>query len=400
MVADVTIETTSVAEEKELLKIGVIGMGNCGGQMVDLASENGFDAVAINASEKDLRLLKSDNVIEIPVGDGRGTGKNRDEAADFFLNRINMVQDPVFVGFVDSHDVIVIASSIGGGFGCGSSLILTDVLMKMTGGNKVIIPAGVFPFEDESYTAQNHAIEWLKELSKLEVSYILYDNAIFQDKPKQEACNLINKQFVHDLQVLRGDMLHETRTGGIDNRDMLTAIGVPGRLVIDTIPLLEAADVVDGSIIATLVKHIKDTSAHAEMADDKIIKASALMYALRDEFSTAKPGLKSELQETFGSHINDYDNFTDLEDESDVPDTVSLILAGLSEPNLRINRLVSRRDKLEQELLNKKQVTSKLSGASDGNEKLRIKAKSFASTEAPVKSTADFLSDYVASRKK
>ena len=44
---------------EELLKIGVIGMGNCGGQMANLASEYGFAAIAINASEKGLNLLTS-----------------------------------------------------------------------------------------------------------------------------------------------------------------------------------------------------------------------------------------------------------------------------------------------------------------------------------------------------
>ena len=281
------VEKATVRTE-ELLKIGVVGMGNCGGQMANLASKNGFAAVAINASEKDLRLLDSETLVTIPVGDGKGTGKNRDEAAEFFLNRINMVQDPVFFKFIEENDVIVVASSIGGGFGSGSSLILVDVLNKLTNGTKVIIPVGVIPFEDESYTAQNHAIAWLKDLSTdgKELSYMLYDNNRFKSSPKVVAHEMVNKQFISDIRVIRGDMIHETTSGGIDNRDMLTAISIPGRIVVDAIELLEAADGEDGSIVSTVKKHIKDKSAHAEIADDKVIKASAFIYALRDEFSS------------------------------------------------------------------------------------------------------------------
>ena len=69
--------------KENLLNIGVIGMGNAGGMMANLASKHGFDAMAINASEKDLTLLDGD-ITKIPVGDGRGTGKSRDEAKEFF----------------------------------------------------------------------------------------------------------------------------------------------------------------------------------------------------------------------------------------------------------------------------------------------------------------------------
>lgn len=387
-----------MSEKREvLLNIGVIGMGNAGGMMANLASKHGFDAIAINASEKDLNLLDGE-VVKIPVGDGRGTGKSRDEAKEFFFNRINLVQDPTVVEFVENHDVIVVASSIGGGFGSGSSLILTDVLTKMTNGEKLVIPAGVIPFDDEGYTAQNHAIEWLKELDDMDASYLLYDNNIFDNIPKQKAHERVNEQFVYDIMVLRGDTLYDTVSGGIDNRDMLTAISIPGRIVTDWIPEIEQADVIDGSLITTIVKHLKEKSAHAELADDKVIKASALIYSLSEDFDNYKSSLKKDMQETFGAHLNDYDNFADTEDDDTVTNSISIILTGLSAPNLRINRLVSRRDKLEAEILGTKKSTNKLSTAKNGNAALQLKSKSFAGSGSKSLSTADFLKGYIAAK--
>lgn len=100
---EVNVTTPREEETSEkLLKLGVIGMGNCGGQMADLVSANlDLDAIAINASEKDINMLRAENIAAIVVGDGKGTGKNREEAAEFLLGKINMVQDDSFREFID-----------------------------------------------------------------------------------------------------------------------------------------------------------------------------------------------------------------------------------------------------------------------------------------------------------
>jgi len=385
--------------KENLLSIGVIGMGNAGGMMANLASKHGFDAIAINASEKDLDMLDGD-IIKIPVGDGNGTGKDVDEAENFFINRINLVQDPTVVEFVSKHDVIVVPTSIGGGFGSGSSLTLADVLVGMTGGEKVVIPAGVMPFDGELYTAQDHAVKWLRDLSKRDIGYLLYDNSIFESIPKQKAHDRVNEQFIYDLMVMRGDTIYNTRSGGIDNRDMLTALSAPGRIVADWIPEIEEADIVDGSLVATIAKHIKEKSAHAELADDKAVMISALIYSLDDSFDKYKPALKKDMQDVFGMHLNDYDNFADIDgNEADIPsNSISVILTGLSAPNLRINRLVSRRDELGVGVRNMKRSTNKLSSVKDDDDPaLRIKSKRFANGASPI-SANDFLKGYVAAK--
>ena len=386
--------------KENLLNIGVIGMGNAGGMMANLASKHGFDAIAINASEKDLDMLDGD-IIKIPVGDGNGTGKDVDEAENFFINRINLVQDPTVVEFVGNHDVIVVPTSIGGGFGSGSSLSMADVLVGMTGGEKVVIPAGVMPFDGELYTAQKHAVKWLRDLSKRDIGYLLYDNSIFESLPKQKAHDRVNEQFIYDLMVMRGDTIYNTRSGGIDNRDMLTALSAPGRIVADWIPEMEEADISDGSLVATVAKHIREKSAHAELADDKAIMISALIYSLDDSFDKYKPSLKKDMQDVFGMHLNDYDNFADIDgNEADIPsNSISVILTGLSAPNLRINRLVSRRDELSVGVRNMKRSTNKLASVKDDDDDpiLHVKSKRFANGASSI-SANDFLKGYVAAK--
>lgn len=394
-------EGTMEGEVKPLLNIGVIGMGNCGGQMADLISHQGIDAIAINASEKDLSVLTSENIMMILVGDGKGTGKNREEAEEFLLNKINLVQDDSFLDFLNRNDVIFIASSMGGGFGSGSCLILTELLMKLTDGNKAIIPVGVLPFDSEGYTAQSHAIEWLQDLEKLEVPYMIYDNNAYKDLAKHVAQHKVNTQFVKDVSVIRGDFVFDTSSGGMDNRDMLTVVSIPGRIVVTTIEDLDASDLEDGSIAKTLQLRLQKNCAHAPMVEDKIVKASAIMYRFGPDLESYTITLKEDIQSIFGPHLNDYDNFADVEEL--VPGTISLILSGLTSPVLRINQLISRRDKLESEIIGKQAAVSRLSqiAGTSSKGKLTVSTKKFASEEdGPKKNIRDSLADFLSERNK
>ena len=153
-------------------------------------------------------------------------------------------------------------------------------------------------------------------------------------------------------------------------------------------------------MVETIAKHVKGKSAHAELSDDKVIKASALIYSLDEDFDNYKPSLKKDMQEIFGAHLNDYDNLADITgDEDEIPtNSISIILTGLSAPNLRINRLVSRRDKLEADILGVKKSSSKLASAKTGNSALQLKSKSFADGGSKSMSATDFLKGYVAAK--
>ena len=374
---------------EELIKVGIIGTGNCGGQLVDLAVTHGFSGIAVNASQKDLNLLTS-NVLCFTVGDGKGTGKNREEAKKFFDSHITILKDDNFIKFINNCDVIVIATSTGGGFGSGASLALTESLIGIYP-DKAFIPAGVLPFDEEGYTAQTHTIEWLQELSELGVPYMLYDNNRFAGKPQKEVCEIVNEQFVSDLMVIRGDYINETRLGGVDERDMLTTLSTPGRIVIDSIDEIEEADIIDNSIVKTIKEHIKNESAHSDMVEDKEIRASVMMYTLSSTFDPYKGSIKADVQDTFGEHISDYSNYTDIDDDSEeeVEESAALILAGLSEPAMRIDKVINRQKKLEDDILGRKKVKSKLGKTKIGNDALKLNAKSFATGVTPSKRNID-----------
>lgn len=365
-------------EEKmeQLLNVGVIGMGNCGGQIADLASAEGFEAIAINASSDDMRLLV--NKVEcFLVGDGKGTGKNRENAKEFLRAHSNIFKDDRLVKFVTDHDVIVVVASIGGGFGSGASLEATSTLSNDYP-DRLFIPAGIMPFDSEGYTAQNHSIEWEQELEEMQIPYLLYDNDRYIGKPEKEVCNIVNSNVINDLKVIRGDLIYATRIGGIDARDIMTTLSTPGRIVIGSMVDISDEDVIEKSLITTIKHHIDTETAHAAMVDDKQILASATMYCLPEEFDLFKGTIRSDLQNTYGVHISDYANFADITDDThtDVPPCIAVILAGLTAPQTRIGKIVKRRDRLATGITTRKPAESKVRNLETSG-KLTLGAKSF-----------------------
>lgn len=360
-------------DDSRLLKIGVIGTGNAGCMMAnDACTKLGISGVAINGSKRDLDLVDCPSVAKMLVGDGKGTGKDRNRAKAFFFEDSSLVLDKKFTAVVENNDVIVIVTSTGGGYGSGSSTELVELLSQMYE-NKVIIVAGVLPFNSEGSAAFEGTKAWLKELRKLDATYMVYDNNRFMSIPKMtpnKAAAMVNDAFVHDLSVMQGDYVKMTRTGGIDERDMLTVLSAPGRIVVDAIDGMEVSNLVNGSVIETLKHHIDTASAHAEMVGDKLITASALMYALGDEFDEYKSAMKPELQSTFGVHIKDTSNFSDEDDGS-----MAVILSGLTEPAMVIDRIINAAKKMEDDIINRKAATSKLDKVDDGSKLANVVAK-------------------------
>ena len=180
---------------------------------------------------------------------------------------------------------------------------------------------------------------------------------------------------------------------------MLTVLSAPGRVVIDSIKGLETSDVIDGSIVKTIKNHLNSESAQAEMVSDKEILASAMMYALGDEFDEFKGAVKQDVQNEFGIHVKDPTNFSD-EDMG----TVALVLTGLSAPNMVIDRIINKANELGEGINNRKASMSKLFKDDKGVSVKSVTAKqSFADETAAVNandnsSKDDLLKEFMAKK--
>lgn len=371
-----------------LLKIGLIGIGNFGGQVCEEAVKYDFPAVVINSSTKDLGEL-SDKIVKFVVGDGNGTGKNRELGREFLLNHSSFTQDKKLLDFLENSDCIYVAASSGGGMGSGAGPVTVDIIMQMYTdelghSEKMIGMISTLPDLEESYTAQKNSEEFMKDLLELNVPYLMYDNNNFNSLTVEEMNKKVVSNIIADMRVLRGDFILPCTTGGIDQRDILTLNSTPGRIVVDRISPFDESDIMEDSIVGTIKKHITK-SAHAALVDDKIILASGIMYNLSADTIKYASSIKRELQSTFGEHIADFRN----ESANNTPedDFVATILAGLTEPTTRIDKAIARRLKIESTITERKSASTKLNSVQAGG--LSLGVKSFGARTAAAKSKPD-----------
>ena len=349
-----------------ILKLGFIGLGNFGGQVANALNAIDVKSMVFNASEKDLDMLDK-GVTPFCIGDGKGTGKSRDTAKMFLMENISVLEDPVINEFINDCDAVFIGGSAGGGFGSGATPKLVQILSAIYP-NKCFDVITTLPSINETYTAQNHAEQFIRELIDLNTGYLIYDNDQFINMEASEMNRNIIQCIVDDMKILRGDYILPTKTGGIDERDLLTVLSVPGRIVCSG--LHNIRNVPNERIAEQLKKNIK---GHAQLTDDKIINASAIMYNfILPDLKAYAPNITSDVQELFGPHIADYRN--EVIDNESAESFIVCILSGLSAPSERIDQIVNRRLKLESELEDRHTAAMKLNSVQAGGLKLSVKS--------------------------
>ena len=375
------------------IKLSIFGSGMFGGAVVKAGAELGIPGAVMNASKDDIEALgldNYDNVSSFVVGDGKGTGKSRDIAKEFLLDHVTIFEDPKIDDLIQSSDLIIVAGSAGGGFGSGVVPTTVSILNEMYEGNKLFIPLTVLPDDGEAYTAQRHAENFLREILSQEVPYIMYDNNKFKELQPSVMFTSVIETIKKDLKVLRGDYITDEATGSnMDERDLLTTVSTPGRLIIGSIDPYDA----DTDVIK-VVKESIDKSAHAELEDDKVIMASATMYNLsEDVLATYGSKIKPDVQTIFGDHITNYANeatYVGIGNQF-----VSVILAGCSAPNKRINQIVDLRKKKENIISSRKPSVNKLMTEADSGNGLKLGVKTFGGTPTATTTQRPSVSDIV-----
>lgn len=334
-----------------MLKVGIIGIGNAGNQVAALALEKKqIPALAINASEKDLDTL-SVKMNQIVFGDSAGSGKDRSIAKGFVKNNIkDLFREADFKSFMEEVDIVFVVNSTGGGTGSGMGPILTDILRGYYAKdeNKVFINIGILPTLGESVGAQRNTIEYLKEMSELGGSFMLFDNETRSNLATNKQMDIINMEIVNMISIIRGDMSHSSPYGMIDDKDMRKIISMPGMIFMDLLTSI-FEDTVTEDIDKMMLNHIAQESCMTKVDNDKIVKRlgfiAYLTSELHEHFNENLPAIR----EQFGEPIEDFKHFAE-NTESDKLNSIALIMSGLSIPDNRIRSMINRIEKVEEEL--------------------------------------------------
>ena len=336
-----------------MFNIGIIGVGNAGGQIAALAAERlGVSALALNSSQKDLDTL-GNNVTKLLIGDSKGAGKNRDEAKLFIKNSIRTIVqgDEVRKFFKDDEknekDFVFVVSSTGGGTGSGAAPMLTEILKSIYAGVNFIL-VGVLPTINEAMSSQVNTLEYFKELYETtsDIPYMIYDN----EKMSGSAVNImmegINSAIVDDIDIIRGSRQISTKYSAIDEKDMTTILTTSGRIVIAGAKNIKEKMLDKTSIDQLIIEDFK-SNAHAETNRDKIVHRIGVISILDERCAEKFDGQVTGVQEFVGTPVETFQHFAIKDSQtSGLPNEVIVIASGLSKLDDRIDRIAERIDEI------------------------------------------------------
>ena len=329
------------------LKVGVLGIGNAGGQVAALAKkEEDIAAIAINVSEDDNETLKG-VVTTLGIGNAMGSGKNRDRAKTFGKAAIkNLISQDVFDGFIRSCQVVFVVYSTGGGTGSALGPMMTAVLKSHYASQDEserirFINVGILPALTEALQAQENTIASLRELTSYDSCYTLYDNDRHADLPVNEMMEKVNKAVVEDIKVIRGDYNILSKYNQIDPQDMLNIISFDGMFRIVNAVGFQEKDLDKTSIEDILIDNLS-TGATCEIDRDRIVKCIAPIVNIRASIANLfNPGLP-KLRDIIGEPPVEFQHYYIIEDSEEFLNRVHVIISGLSTPDDRLKKVVQR----------------------------------------------------------
>lgn len=347
--------TKESLEDRAKLRIGIIGIGNAGNQIIERAYTEGHKVFAINSSMKDLSdTVVSEMIPSFIAGDeARGAGKNRQKAKDLFkVNGRALFSVPSFIDMVESSDIVFVIASTAGGTGSGISPVLVNLFNKIYP-NKIIIFYGIIPKKSDSIMAQNNTIECLKEIDDAKIPYMLDDLAFYEEVANDKAYSSIAAHIVNSINVISGKYLSQSTNGMIDENDMRTIVGEPGYMASYILDKVTPAQVDNASIQSLMIKLIKKSPA-VEIQRDEIVKELGVIVNCPDEMMEAtKAGNYNELTNYIGTPLSIFENYATTNGSFG---QFIVLMSGMNLPYSRISVCTQKIKEHEDKLTRTKQI--------------------------------------------
>lgn len=340
-----------------MIRLGLIGIGNCGNQVVSLAKETkDIPGIAINTSDKDLENVK--NLTVFKIGSSKGAGKSRDKAKAYVKQMMKqLLSQEKFKSHIDENDVVAVVASTGGGTGSGISVMLTHLLSTMYVDKRFIL-VHVLPSLKESLAAQQNTIEYLKEMNNFNATYMSYDNGCKDGLPSNVMMKQMNEEIVEDLAVIRGDYLLNTPFTSIDEEDLTKILEVPGRLVVHRVYDIKEKDIDKVGIEDMLIQKLTDTTYSTELHNDNRVMKMGVILNVTEKLSNKIDTNFTEFKNQIGNPIEGFEHVAIIEPSMNLKNRAIVISSGLSLPEDRIEKINERIQEILDEIEKQKQVNS------------------------------------------
>lgn len=201
-------------------QFGILGLGQCGGNIATLFEQKQYTTVYLNTSKEDLDAVKGVHKIHIDGADGAAKDRRKvlQLATESFQNIIEKINS------ILTQKYILVLFSSSGGTGSGLS---TPILRYLSQTGKVCIPVVVLPDESrESAKACENAYNSCAELMSIQGlgATFLLDNS-------NEDKFIINQKFVNEFDAFL-NIKNSSVYGNIDMAERKQILSCPGVAVI------------------------------------------------------------------------------------------------------------------------------------------------------------------------
>ena len=325
--------------------IGILGVGQAGGNIAEIAASMGFQTALINTNRRD-GLVNTRVEKKFFVPGFNGAGQNRSIGLKAVNENYRELIDFVQRSFKNIR-LLLVAFSTDGGTGSGMSPLLIDLLLDNLPGVNV---GAIAVVPDRNVLAGNriNAAECVEEISKIDSlsSVFLVDNDQMRKLNPQSSKHQIylssNQQVMeainHVLQVTKKSSFY----GNFDETDLMNILATRGVTLIASTAITDAKTTTD---VANKIQQSWLNSIFCPVESTGVIRAG-LIYEGPEKMAKLinVPGVFEQVGEPLelfeGTYISESDP------------TITTILAGLSFPSRRMLALEESLEKNKDRLQN------------------------------------------------
>jgi len=211
------------------MRVGVIGIGQCGGRLADIlayhsqwSKHKGICpfAIATNSAQADLLGLqtipKKDRILMGQTAmKGHGVGLRRDIGTKVAKQSLHTVMHAITEKVIHHVDAFLVIAGLGGGTGSGGIPIIASKLKQVY--DEPVYALCVLPSEDEGELMARNTIEAIAELDGVVDGFLLFDNDVWKKEglPLETTYSRMNYELIKPLPLMMGAGEVEKKAVGI-----------------------------------------------------------------------------------------------------------------------------------------------------------------------------------------
>ncbi|MDQ1146100.1 cell division GTPase FtsZ [Bacillus sp. SORGH_AS 510] len=328
-----------------LKSIGILGVGQAGGNIAEIASALGFQTALINTNQQDGAVnTRVERKYFVPGYNGAGQERSLGISAvkEHYQELIDFISHSF-----KNIKLLLLAFSTDGGTGSGMSPFLIDLLIDQLPGIKIGAIA-IIPERNVLAGNRINTAECIEELSKIEgiSSLFLVDNDQMRKQKPQSSKHEIYLSANHQTMEAISHLLKITKKssfyGNFDETDLMNILGTRGVTIISSAAITDAKTTSD---VSGKVQISWGNSIFCPVESKGVIRAG-LIYEGPENISKLinVPSIFERVGEPLQLFEGTYISETDP--------TITTILAGLPFPTRRLSTLEEPLEKNKERLQN------------------------------------------------